>query len=167
MTSSNSFYVTLFSNASRQIYENNTHADFTVKLSRPIDMGTSPNWEGGVWEVSCSTLPPESLNTVDVTPCAYHGMIYCNLILPQIVGDNTVRCMRKFANTSRRHHEFRNVQYVPVEQRQFQSIRVEFLRLEGLQAPSRTARRPQNWCFISARISSGNFCYKTLRQHPS
>jgi len=136
MTSStNSFYVTLFSNASREIYENNTHADFTVKLSRPIDLGTSPNWEVGVCEVSCSSPPPASLNTVDVTPCADHAMIYCNIISPQFVADSSVRCMRTFPTTSCRHYEFRNVQYVPVEQRQFQSIRIEFLTLEGLHVP--------------------------------
>jgi len=86
-SSSNSFYVTLFSNVSREIYEYNTHADFTVKLSRPVDLGTSPNWEVGVCEVSCSS--PESLNTLDVTLCADHAMIYCHIIAPQFVGDST------------------------------------------------------------------------------
>ena len=32
-------------------------------------------------------------------------------------------------------HEFRNVQYVPVEQRRFQDIRIEFLTTEGLHIP--------------------------------
>jgi len=136
MTSStNSFYVRLFSSASREIYENNTHADFTVKLSRPIDLGTYTNWEVGVCEVSCSSPPPASLNTVDVTPCADHAVIYCNIISPQFVADSTVCCMRTFPTTSYRHYEFRNVQYMPVVQRQFQSIRVEFLTLEGLRVP--------------------------------
>ena len=40
--------------------------------------------------------------------------------------------MRTFPTTSYGYYEFRNVQYVPVEQRQFQSIRIEFLTLEGL-----------------------------------
>jgi hypothetical protein len=134
-SSNNSFYVTLFSNASREIYENNTHADFTVKISRPIEIGTSLNWEEGVCGVSCSSPTPASLITVDVMPCADHAMIYCNLISPQFVADSTVSCMRTFPTTSCRHYEFRNVQYVPVEQRQFQSIRIEFLTLEGLHVP--------------------------------
>jgi len=133
MTSSNSFYVTLFSNASQEIYENNTHAEFTVKLSRHFDLGTSPNWEVGVCEVSCSS--PQSLNTIDVTPSADHSMIYCNLISPQFIGGSTVRCMRTFPTTSCRHYEFRNVQYVPVKQRQLQSIRIEFHTLERLHIP--------------------------------
>lgn len=41
MGSSNSFYVSLFSNISRDIYENNTHTNFTMELSRPIEQGTS------------------------------------------------------------------------------------------------------------------------------
>ena len=136
MTSStNSFYVTLFSNASWAMYENNSHADFTVKLSRPIDLGNSPNWEVGFCEVSCSSPPPASLNTVDVMACVYHAMIYCNIISPQFVVDSTRRCMRTFPNTSCRHYEFRNVQYVPVEHRKFQSIRIEFITLEGLHVP--------------------------------
>jgi hypothetical protein len=136
MTSStNSFYITLFSNASRNIYENNTHADFTVKPSRTIDMRTSQNWEVGVCEISSSSPTTASLNTVDVTPCADKAMIYCNIISPKFVADSTVRCMRMFPTTSCRHYEFRNVQYSPVEQRQFQFIRIEFLTLEGLHVP--------------------------------
>jgi len=132
MMSSKSFYVTLFSNAWRDINENNTHTDFTVKLSRPIDLGTSPNWEVGDCEESSSTPPPASLNTVDVTPFADHAMIYFNLISPQFFGDRTVSCMRTFPTTSCRHYVFRNVQFVPLEQRQIQFIRIEFLTLEGL-----------------------------------
>ena len=140
MTSSNSFYVNLFSNASREIYENDTHADFTLKLSRPADLGKYPNWEVGVCAVSCSS--PASLNTVDITPYADHAMIYCNLISPKFVGDSTLRCMRTFPTASFRHHEFRNVHYVPVEQRKFQSIRVEFLTLEGLHVPFKDSMTP-------------------------
>ena len=135
MTSSNSFYVTPFSNASQEIYENNTHADFTVTLSRPIALGTSTTWKVCVSEVSFSSPPPQSLYIVDITPCADYVMIYCNLVSPQFAGDSTVRCMRTFPTTSCRHYEFRNVQYLPVEQRQIQSNRIEFLTLEGLHVP--------------------------------
>jgi len=69
-------------------------------------------------------------------------MIYCNLISPQFVGDSTVRFMRTFPTTSSRLHEFRNVHYVPVENRPFQSIRVEFLTLEGLHVPFEDSMTP-------------------------
>jgi len=50
----NNFYVTLLTNASRDIYDQNTHADFTVKLAQPIDLGTISKWEVGVCEITCS-----------------------------------------------------------------------------------------------------------------
>jgi len=53
----NTFYVTLLSNASRDIYEQNTHADFTVKLAHPLDLGSASNWDVGVCEISCSSSP--------------------------------------------------------------------------------------------------------------
>ena len=153
ISSTNGFYVTLFCNASREIYENNNHADFTVKLSRPNDLETSPNWEVGVSEVSCSSSPPASLKTVDVTPCADHAMIYCNIILPQFLADSTVRCMLTFPTTAGRHYELRNVQYVPVEQRQFQSIRIEILSLEVLHVPLEDSMTTKNVVFHFSKNS--------------
>ena len=38
--------------------------------------------------------------------------------------------------------EFQNVQYVPVEQRRFQDIRVEFLTTEGVHIPFRDSTMP-------------------------
>jgi len=94
--------------------------------------GTSPNWKEGVCELLCSSPPLEALNAVDVTPFADHAMIYCKLISPLFVGDITVRCMRTFPTDSCRHYTFRNVHYVSVVQRQFQTIRIQFLTLEWL-----------------------------------
>jgi len=51
------FYVTLFSNASRDIFELNTHADITLKLAQPVDLVSTSNWEVGVCEIS-SPSPP-------------------------------------------------------------------------------------------------------------
>jgi len=66
------------------------------------------------------------------------ALIYCNLISPQFVGDSALRSMRTFvfpSLSSTCQHEFRNVYYVPVEQRRFQDIRIEFLTTEGLHIP--------------------------------
>jgi len=147
--------VTLFTNVSREIYNNN-HAEFTVKLSRHIDLGTSLNWEVGVCEVSCTSPPRASLNTVDVTHCADHAMIYCNIISPQFVSDGTVRCMRTFPTTSCQLYEFRNVQYLTVKQQQFQSTRIEFLTLEGLHVPFEDSVTSTNVVLHFPRIISGN-----------
>jgi len=46
------FYVTRFSNASRDIYEQNTHADFTVKIAQHADLGSTFIWELEVCEIS-------------------------------------------------------------------------------------------------------------------
>jgi hypothetical protein len=120
------FYVTLFSTASRDIYDQNIHANFTVKLAQPVDLGTTADWEVGVCEISCSTS-----QQVDT-----HALIYCKLIAPQFVGDSTVRCMWTFFVTDTAcHREFQYVHYVPVEQRRFQDIRIEFLTSEGLHIP--------------------------------
>jgi len=50
----NHIYVTALSNATRDIYEQNTHTDFTVKLAQLGEMGSTSNWEFGVCEISCS-----------------------------------------------------------------------------------------------------------------
>ena len=87
MGSTSHFYVTLFSNALCDINEQNTHADVTVKLAQPVDLGSTFNWEVGLCEFSSSSSPP-----IDDSP----ALIYCNLISPQFVGYSTVRCMRTF-----------------------------------------------------------------------
>jgi len=101
----NNFYVTLLSNASREIYDLNTHANFTVKLAQTIDLGTTSKWEVGVCEISCSSSPEG----------ASPFLLYSNLITPQFLGDSTVRCIRTFRlyPNAMCQHEFRNVQYVP------------------------------------------------------
>jgi len=55
MATQSHFYVTLSSNASRDLYEQNTHADFTVKLAQPLDLVSTSNWEVGLCEISCSS----------------------------------------------------------------------------------------------------------------
>jgi len=47
MATTSHFYITLFSNTSRDIYEQNIHADFTVKLSQTVDLGSTSSWEVG------------------------------------------------------------------------------------------------------------------------
>jgi len=130
----NNFYVTLLSNAAREIYDQNTHTDFTVKLAQTIVLGTTSKWEVGVSEISCSSSP-EGASPI---------LLDCNLITPQFLGDSTVQCIRTFRlyPNAMCQHEFRNVQYVPVEQRRFQDIRIEFLTTEGLRIPFADSTMP-------------------------
>jgi len=41
------FYVTLLSNTSKNLYLENTIAAFTTELARPVELGSSDNWEVG------------------------------------------------------------------------------------------------------------------------
>jgi len=77
----NNFYVTLLNIASRDIYGQNIHADFTVKLAQPIDLGPTTNWEVGFCLISYTS------STEGASPI----LLYCYVISPQFLGDNTVR----------------------------------------------------------------------------
>jgi hypothetical protein len=75
--------------------------------------------------------------------------------------------MRRFPTTSCRYYEFRNVQYVPVEQRQFQAIRIEFLTLERLHIPFDYGVTPTKVVLHFRKNYQWLLTYKTLRQQPS
>jgi len=102
----NNFYMTLLRNASGDIYDQNTYADFTVKLAQTLDVCSTSNWEVGFCEISCSSSPRRA------SPI----LLYCNVISPKFLGDSTVRCIQTFRlhHNAMCQHEFRNVQYVPV-----------------------------------------------------
>jgi len=138
----NHFYVTLFSNASRKIYGKDKLSAFTVKPARPIDLGSQKDWEVGVCEKSCP--PPVvgtglPLTTVGET----HSLVYCNVISPQFIGDDLVRCLRSFIfPTTHCHHVFDKNFYVPIEKQRFQKIRIEVLTLEGKRVNFRDSKIP-------------------------
>jgi len=138
----NHFYITLFSTSSQKIYTANTIAAFTIKLAQPIDLSPTENWEVGVCEISCP--PPQVGN---LRPLLVVGdtnvLIYCNLIAPQLVGDRNVRVLRTFIHPSAYcDHKFTQVYYAPVEQRNFQEIRIEFLTLAGTRVNFKDSKTP-------------------------
>jgi len=49
-------YATLFSNTSRDIYEQNTHDDCTENTFQNLDLCSTSNWE--VWVSEISSFPP-------------------------------------------------------------------------------------------------------------
>jgi hypothetical protein len=111
------FYVTLFSNASKDIYPNNTPAAFTLQVAQAIELRPSDWWEVGVCEFTC---PPPKLGTFkDIMVIGETSvLIYCNRISPQIVGKKAVRCLTTFIYPSGYcQHVFRNIYYVPVEKK--------------------------------------------------
>jgi NAD-dependent dihydropyrimidine dehydrogenase PreA subunit len=117
-----SFYVTLFSNVSKDSYKSNTLAAFTTQLAQAIELHPSDKWELGLCEFTC---PPPAVGTLKnhLVVGETCGLIYCNLVSPQFAGDKSVRCLRTFTYPSLYcHYAFENIYYVPVEKRSFREI---------------------------------------------
>jgi len=76
------FYVTLISNASTDLYPNNTIARFKTDLAQPIELGSSDKREVGVCEIN---YPPNAVGTFKPTTVVGDTtrLIYCDLISPQ------------------------------------------------------------------------------------
>ena len=136
-------YLTLFSNGAQSVYPNNTLAAFTIPLAQQIDLGSNDVWEVGIAEF---TYPPilEGTYTHGVTVIGDDNiLIYCDLISPQFVSCNLVRCLRTFICPSAYcQHVFTNIYYVPVEKRQFRDIRIELLTLKGKRFALKNSDKP-------------------------
>ena len=114
------FYVTLFSNASIDLYPDITRAVFTTHLSNSIDLGTSSSeWEVGLCDISYRGPSNEVAkpNThVDKTMV----FVYCDLVAPQFVADQNPRTLRIIHYPSIvGEHLFQNNYYLPVEKESF------------------------------------------------
>jgi hypothetical protein len=133
--SSNQFYVTLFSNSSNEIYKDNTLAAFTTKLAQPTELNYVENWEVDIYEVR---RPPPIVGTgFPLTTVGNSNvLVYCVVISPQFVGSDMVRCLRTFIFSSTNcENVFDNIYYVPVEQRKFHEVRIEFVLTNGKRVP--------------------------------
>jgi len=83
----NHFYVTLFSNASLDLYPDNTCTVFTSHLAHPIDVGTSSSeWEEGLCEVSY-VGPSNEIVKPNTLVNKRMVFVYCDLVAPQLVAD--------------------------------------------------------------------------------
>jgi len=136
----NHFYITLFSNASQKLHPKNTLAEFTIQLAQRIDLGSTDNWEVGF---SC----PPPLRSGNIKPVGVIGetnaMVYCDLITPQFVGSNYVRCFRTVIHPSKLcDYAFHNIYYVLVEKRTFQDIRILIKDLNGKHITFRSGTVP-------------------------
>ena len=78
------FYITLYSNASQELYPDNTQTAFTCHLVQPVDLGTSSDWKVGLSEITY--LPPKRVvlggALIDFIG-SQNALIYCDLIAPQ------------------------------------------------------------------------------------
>jgi len=104
-------YVTLFSNASIDLYPDNIRAVFTTHLAHPIDLGTtsSSEWEVGLCEISYGGPSNELVKPnkhVDKTMV----FVYYDLVAPQFVADQNLRTLRIIHYKSIvGEHRFQNV----------------------------------------------------------
>ena len=88
-------------------------------------------WEVGLCEFTCHPRNVGRIAGLDVV-CAKIAFLYCDLISPQFVGSQYVRCFSTFVlPTTYCNDVYENVYYVPVEKRRFQDIRIEILRQRG------------------------------------
>ena len=129
------FYITLFSNASIDLYPDNTRAVFTIHFAHPIDLGTSSEWEVSLFEISYGGPSNELVkpNThVDKTMV----FVYCDLVAPQFVADQNLRTLRIIHYPSIvGEHRFQNVYYLPVEKRVFRDINIQMRLMDGSTVP--------------------------------
>ena len=129
----NQFYVTLFSNASKEVYPDNTLTAFRIHLAQPIDLGSSSDWEVGLAELSYNAPNRQIMqgSPVDVISST-NALIYCDLIKPQCVSTYNVRLLRTIiCRTQLGNHIFQNIYYLPVEKTHFQDIRIELREAKG------------------------------------
>ena len=150
----NQFYVTLFSNDSKEVFPDNSLMAFTIHLAHPINLGSATNWELGLAEVSYKAPNRQILQgaLVDVVS-SINILIYCDLITPQFVGSDNVRLLRNIiCPTQLGNHLFQNVYYLPVEKALFQDIHVELRVLDGEHAEFENSGIPTNIVLHFRRI---------------
>ena len=121
----------------------NTLAAFTTPLAQRIDLGSSDDWEVGITEFTCPSIIAGTYARVVTIIGDNNVLIYCDLISPQIVDCNLVRCLRTYVSqTVDCQHIFTNIYYVPVEKRQFQDIRIEILTTKGKRFAFKDSDKP-------------------------
>jgi hypothetical protein len=138
------FYITLFSNASQKLYPDNTLASFTIRLAQLIILGSADKWEVGICEVSCQEFQIGTFRSFDVVGKS-NVLIYCDLISPQFVGSDYIRCIRTYIHPTKHCNQlFRNIYYLPVEKTAFQDISIALLQLNGEPVDFKDSTAPAN-----------------------
>jgi len=126
------FYITLLRNASQKVRSSNTLTEITIQLAQRIDLGSTDNWEVGLCEFNCPPPKSGTWKPVDIVG-ETNALINCDLITPQFVGSDYVRCLLTCIHPSNYcDHTFQNVYYVPVEKRTFQDISILIANKKGI-----------------------------------
>jgi len=113
----------------------------------------------GKWVFAKITCPlPLVGNGVPLTTVGNtHVLVYCNVIAPQFVGNDMVRCLRTFIFPSTNcENIFDKIYYIPFEQRKFQEIRIEFLITNGKRVPFKDSKVPTKVVLHFRKITIGD-----------
>jgi hypothetical protein len=151
------FFVTLFSNASQDIYPDNKIAAFTTQLAQPIRLDPSEIWEVGQCELSYSASHglqqhQPLLNNLNVF---LNALFYCDLIAPHLIGTTKVRYLRSFRLEPTDYNSeylFQNVYYLPLENETFRDIRIEILNQLGELIPFNDSAIPLKAVLLFRRV---------------
>ena len=105
----------------------NSQTSFTNRLALPITLGSSSDWEIGLSEITYT--PPQhtiiQAAVIDVIN-DLNVLIHCDLITPQLVGSEIPCLFRTTICPSQiGRHLIHNVYCLPVEKKNFFSIRIE------------------------------------------
>ena len=149
------FYVTLFSNASKEMFPDNTLTAFTIHLAQPIDLGSSDAWELGLSEIYYKAPNRQIMKGGAVLDffSSTKVLIYCDLITPQFLGKENVRLLRTIiCPTQSGNHVFQNVYHLPVKKTLFQDICIEPLAADGGAAAFEDSIIPTNVVLHFRRI---------------
>ena len=86
-----------------------------MELAQIIDLGNNHEWEFGLSVYACPP-PKPCTHQVFAVDGNTRASIYCNLIAPQFVGGQIVRCLRTITMPSQYcDHKFTNILYLQVE----------------------------------------------------
>ena len=121
------FYITLFSDASNDIYTLNSQTSFTNRLALPVDLSSSSDCLVRLAEISYK--PPERMvvgGALVATIGEENVYVYCDLIEPQLVGSELRRVLRTIIAPSQAgHNTFPNIYYLPVRKRLLTFVHIE------------------------------------------
>lgn len=127
------FYVTLLSNNSLMIYEDNVLSAFTNLVNLPT-ITSKEDWEVGVTELYLNDGSTE-LPTI--------LFIYSDIIKPRCIGNKNIRCIRVLPYKGQSIcYDFHNVEYYPLEISIINDISILIANSDGTQYNFQSSTTP-------------------------
>lgn len=134
----NDFYLTLFSNASAKLCENNTQSKFQNYLNHPLNLE-------GEWHVGIVDFYHNSINVSGITTDML--FIHCDIVSEQMIADQHARVIRSFPiQTIEEYIQFSNIQYIPLAIRYIDSLSFILTNLDNKQPDFKASKVPTMIC---------------------